>query len=109
MSHSSNSTPTARRTGAELSDSDRHDLLSSARRRTVIDVVGAHGRVVSLDDLTAQVAARENGGSAVDDQTLDRVRLSLYHKHLPKLAANAVVGFDPDANLVAARDDAAMF
>lgn len=103
MSQPSNQNP-ATESETDLSATDRHRLLASQRRRIVLDVVGARTAPVGLDELAAAVATREADGDAVDGETLDRVRGSLYHCHLPMLADLAVVVYDVEAQRVAAVD-----
>lgn len=78
-------------------------VLGDARRRLVLDELFEATEPVAFDDLAAAVARREAADDAVAD--VDRVRLSLLHVHLPKLADAGVARFDADARLVALAED----
>lgn len=83
---------------AELTESEWHRLLANERRRLVLDVLADRTTPVTLDDLAAAVAAREEGLDAAD--AVESVKLTLYHAHLPKLADLGVLGFDPDSHRI---------
>lgn len=76
-----------------LAVDDLFDILSDQRRRFVLQSLGEAGTPVAFDELVDDVAEREHGASISDipAEEVDRVRLSLYHSHIPKL---------DDANLV---------
>lgn len=99
MSHSSIPTPSERPSTGEPTESERHELLSSRRRRVVLDVLADRPDGVDLADLATLVAGR---GGTDDD---DRVRLTLHHAHLPKLDAHGVVEYDRESNRVEPVED----
>ena len=83
----------------------RYKLMADARRRAIVSVLDADGPPVSLADLARQVAAHETEGTMdgeCESPPLQRVHLSLYHVHVPKLADAGVVSFDTDYNTVTA-------
>lgn len=82
-----------------LTESERHGLLSSERRRTAIDVLGGLSGPVELEELAAAVAAREDGGTA-DEVAVERVAVQLHHVHLPKMADMGVLDYEADTNLI---------
>ncbi|MBV0901913.1 DUF7344 domain-containing protein [Haloarcula salina] len=84
----------------ELTDSNRYEVLSSARRRTVIDALANRSGQVSLDSLARSVATLEPEADPDDDSTVQTIAVSLHHTHLPKMADNGVLEYDADANLV---------
>ena len=58
--------------------------------------------MLTLNDLTQTVLKYNHQASptAVSEDVLTEVRLSLYHVHLPKLASEGLITFDPDRQLV---------
>lgn len=62
----------------------------------------------SLSDLARKLAAWEEDvpEDAVSESTRDRVYVSLYHSHVPKLADCGVVTFDSDAETLSAAENA---
>jgi hypothetical protein len=87
---------------AELSETERHRLLADERRRTVLDVLAQRGATVTFEALAAAVDDCERA-RAVDDATRDRIRVSLHHVHLPKLAAAGLLLYDPLSKRVEVR------
>lgn len=74
------------------------DVLDHPRRRYVLYAL-ANGEDSTLRELALKIATWEGDidESAVDDRTHDRVYLSLYHAHVPKLEDEGVVEFDRSA------------
>lgn len=84
----------------ELTDGDRYEILSSRRRRSVIDALASSAGPVSLDSLASSVAALEAQIDPDDDSAVQTIAVSLHHTHLPKMADYGVLEYDADANLV---------
>ncbi|WP_277541137.1 DUF7344 domain-containing protein [Haloarcula laminariae] len=85
---------------AEVSLTERLELLASKRRRTVLELLAASGTAVhSLESLATAVTQAEQGADA-DAQPARRVRLCLHHVHLPKLDAAGLVAYDPGCHVV---------
>jgi len=74
----------------------KDDLLSSARRRRLLDCLEKRGGCLPVTDLASAVAARESGtdAGAVDPDRHQAVRDDIYERHLPKLTATGLVEFD---------------
>ena len=95
MSGISNGTIDVDASTAELTESDRHRLLASERRRVVLEVLDGSTASIALEELARQVAARESGRDVVDAEAAERVAVSLHHTHLPKMANLGVLRYDP--------------
>lgn len=67
------------------------DVLTHQRRRRVLALLRGTDGPASLSEVAAELAADE----ACDDPA-ERVEISLYHRHVPKLAAAGLVAFDAD-------------
>lgn len=85
---------------AHLTESERHRLLASERRRATLDALDDLPTPVALEDLADVVAGRECDADAPRTETVERVAISLHHTHLPKLADLGVLAYDPDAKRV---------
>ncbi|AGB39221.1 DUF7344 domain-containing protein [Natronococcus occultus] len=76
-------------------------LLSNRRRRDVLYRL-SEADVTSVDSLAATIAAREASVPAeqlsADDR--ERVRIELYHTHLPKLADRGLIEYDDRSGTV---------
>jgi len=79
----------------DLTVSEIHDLLSSSRRRAVLDVLMDQA-VVQKSDLVDAVAAEECDTTidAVSGQRRKRVHVSLHQVHIPKLKEAGVLEGD---------------
>ena len=78
------------------------DALSDRRRREVVRYLSENGSEIALADLAAEVAAREHGIPIreTDPDEVERVYVSLYHAHVPKLANAGLVEYEPERDLV---------
>jgi hypothetical protein len=85
---------------AELTESERYDLLADERRRLLLDILKARSGTLVLDDLAERVAARENGFDADDEDSVYRLTVSLHHRDLPKLDDFGVIDYDSTATRI---------
>lgn len=82
--------------------------LSNERRRQVLRVLRSTDGSMSLTELAVELAweEREAWSGELRTKRFDRIRASLYHRHLPKLTDAGLVEFSPDRELVALSEDA---
>ncbi|AGB15889.1 hypothetical protein Halru_1275 [Halovivax ruber XH-70] len=83
--------------------STRHiRTLSDPRRRQVLELVEECETPLSIDTLARRVASLETGGgsSSPPAQTMDRVRISLVHSHLPALDDAGLLAYDRETGTV---------
>lgn len=85
----------------ELTESDRYRLLSDDRRRIVLDILADRVTAITLEELAQTVAEREEDTEAPATTTVERITISLHHKHLPKMAAHGVIEYDRDSKRIA--------
>lgn len=80
-------------------------LVADERNRTILTILDDAGSL-HVDELAERLVALESPvlDSSRYEAELERVRLSLHHNHLPKLAEAGVVEYDPEGNVVARRD-----
>lgn len=85
---------------------DAFGLLGHRYRRYAVRTLDEHQRELALADLADETARREHDDdlSAIASEDVREVYLSLYHTHVPKLAAGNVVTYDQDADIVAPLD-----
>jgi hypothetical protein len=78
------------------------DVCRHQHRRIVLALLAAEQRSLTLNDLTKTVLEYNHQASptTVSADVLTEIRLSLHHVHLPKLASEGLVTFDPDRQLV---------
>ncbi|WP_458210224.1 DUF7344 domain-containing protein [Haladaptatus sp. NG-SE-30] len=85
--------------------SEHYQLLADARRRAVLTVLDPDGPPVALADLARQVAAHELDSTPdriVESPRVQRIHVSLYHVHIPKLTEAGVVSYNANRQTVAA-------
>jgi len=69
-------------------------LLADERRRIAIEVLNDRSTPVELGALSRAVAEREDGPDPTDEETLERLRVTLHHVHLPILNEADVITYD---------------
>lgn len=79
-----------------LPESVVDDILASDRRCIALEVLSERDEPVVIDDLAAAVLARERETTPDEIPRSDRtaIRGEFFEKHLPKLTATDVVGYD---------------
>ena len=78
----------------EMDGRDRDELfeaLTHRRRRRVLGLLRAAGEPTSLS-----AVARELAADADCDDPVERIEITLYHRHVPKLEATGLVAFDTE-------------
>jgi len=91
---------TAFPTLATLTEAERHAVLGATRRRLTLSVLADLTSPIELSSLAPRVAKREVGLDPDDPEDIERVKISLHHTHLPKLAAYDLVDYEPDDHTV---------
>lgn len=83
-----------------------YTALSSSRTRVMVSVLAGREVPMPLADLASDIAALEedDDGRVPAADLVHRIYASLYHIHVPKLAAIDVVTYDADRNTVALND-----
>jgi DNA-binding transcriptional ArsR family regulator len=79
------------------------DVLGSERRRILLAVLRDRKGSMTVRDLAAEIATRENGGDASPDDC-DRIHTTLVHAHLPKLEHAGLVRRGPNERVALAAD-----
>lgn len=87
---------------SELSLDDIYHLLQTKRRRDVLRYLRDADGPVRMRELAEQVAAWEQGTNVeqLSSDERQRVYISLYQSHLPKLDNHGIVDYDKDRGLV---------
>ena len=78
------------------------ELCRDRYRRQILAVLASESRPLSLDDLTETIFEydRQASSTEIAPDAIDRIRLSLHHKHLPRLEQYGVVAYDLEQHLV---------
>lgn len=108
MSNSANPYPESRAgtTDDESSVDELFDVLTEARRRSVLSILEGRRTSMDVEELAHAVAVRENGvdSDRVAETTVHEVHVTLHHVHLPKLDEATLVNYDRDDRTVAPID-----
>lgn len=85
-----------------LSRDEIFTALSNRRRRNVIAYLKQNGDDARVRDIAEQLAAWENDLEIVEVSYKQRKRVytALHQSHLPKLASNGFIAYEPDRGLV---------
>jgi hypothetical protein len=78
------------------------DVCQHQHRRIVLALLTTERRSLTLNDLTKTVLKYNHQASPteVSQDVLTETRLSLYHVHIPKLASDGLITYDPDRQVV---------
>lgn len=78
------------------------DCLSNSRRRYALKRLDRAARPMALADLAEDVVDHETDASSseADAETVKRVYMQLYHRHVPKLADADLVQYDQERDQV---------
>lgn len=82
-------------TDTDLSLDEIHELIASRRRRYTLYCLYLYANPMRLSDVAGRITEWEHGEAAADflDERL-AIYTSLFHIHVPKLAAADVVAYD---------------
>jgi len=85
-----------------IGDRERHRLLASERRRTILealDTLGRTGSHVTLGELASDVDRIEQRVGS-DTPSKGTLLIELHHVHLPVMDDVGIVAYDPDTKRV---------
>ena len=85
---------------ADLPENEQYRLLSSERRREVLDILTERTFPLDLDELAVEVADQEELLDPSDETDTERVAISLHHQHLPKMADVGLLQYDADSHRI---------
>lgn len=91
-----------------LTTDELFDVLSSARRRYLLYYLWRRDGTARLQDIAADIAAREEEttAEAVEKEEQNRVYISLYQTHVPKLEDVGLVEYESESQTVRLTDRA---
>lgn len=84
----------------ELSASEWHRLLAVERRRLVLDLLADETTPPDLETIAREMVAHESASGTTDEETIEQVKISLHHSHLPVLAELGVIDYDPGTHRI---------
>ena len=87
-----------------------HNLLAGERNRAILTLLRDAARPLHVNELAERLVARESTllSSSDHERELERVRLTLHHNHLPKLAEVGLVEYDCEENIATFQDSIAV-
>lgn len=74
------------------------ELCSDGQRRVVLAILAAEQRALTTDDLAKAIVkhTHQKPLEEISGETISRIKIALYHTHLPKVEAAGLIDFDPD-------------
>ncbi|WP_449289388.1 DUF7344 domain-containing protein [Natrinema versiforme] len=77
-------------------------MLSHQRRRAVLDLLLTHDQLLTVSDIRNEIIEKEQDTeiTEIPSEQVKQVHISLHHVHIPKLAEEGVISYDPNRNLV---------
>lgn len=91
-------------TANAFSEQRAFDLLAAERRRFVVHVLEEADAPLGVEELVRRVGSLERAcpPDQLDDETIETLRLRLFHVHLPELSAAGVIEYDSDTGTITA-------
>jgi hypothetical protein len=86
----------------DLSETDRHALLASDRRRQLVRVLSEWNAPVGVSDLAVAVQRAEADSPESVEASTREISIELHHNHLPRLAAASLIDYVPQTHRVEA-------
>jgi len=82
------------------------DVCRNQHRRIILGLLLAEQRSVTLNDLTQTVLKYNHHIPRTEaaEELVTGTRIAIHHKHIPKLASEGLISYDPDRERVAATD-----
>lgn len=79
------------------------DILSHARRRTLLLLLDSYKQAPAIADMATDIAKYESKEpiEELSGETIRRIHISLYHWHIPKLEDAGIITYNQDRNTVA--------
>jgi len=84
----------------DLTETERHRLFASERRRILTTILSTHTPPVDLETLAEKIVDRDIAIESADVGVVDRMTTVLRHKHLPILSDMEIIEFDADTNQI---------
>jgi predicted transcriptional regulator len=100
MSHSPSDQACGQAGFATLPESVLHRLLTSDRRRVVLELLKEQPLPIDTEELAILVARRSTDVDGIESDVVDRIALTLHHEHLPTLADAGIVEYQPASNSI---------
>ena len=103
--------PESDREQPDLETDDIYHILQTSRRRHVLRYLRTADEPVALRDLAERIAAWEHETTVenLNSSQRQRVYISLYQSHLPKLDTRGIIEYDKDRGIVESTPLAAQF
>lgn len=78
------------------------DACRNKHRRIVLQTLAEKQQSLTVDDLTEVIPEHDHQTPPTEasEDVLRKIRISLYHVHLPMLAAEGLIHYDPEQQLV---------
>lgn len=83
-----------------LAESELHRILSSERRRILLNVLEERPAPMDLMELAWAISKRENGVDSELTADVEQVVITLHHNHLPVLSEAGIVEYRPATNKI---------
>lgn len=93
-------------TDRDVDTDDLFDVVSNVRRRFVVACLDEYATPMALRDVADELATWEHDApiAEVPEENVRSIYVSLYHVHVPKLAAAGIVEYSEERDAVAPRE-----
>lgn len=78
----------------ELTESERYRMLADERRRVTLKLLLNYQTPVGLKELAKAVVAKNDDGKVPRQEDVNKVMVTLHHKHLPMMTNLGTIRYD---------------
>lgn len=96
MTMSQNISASPEETTTDLTDAQRHRLLGNQRRQRLLAALAELSTPTDIDELATAIADRNPELEPSNADTVQRIKVSLHHQHLPMLDSFDILEYDVD-------------
>jgi len=100
MNQTKNHAKTEYREIADLTEAERHRLLTAERRRILLTILSTHSPPMQFDTVAEKIADQDSDVETVDREFVERIKAILHHTHFPMMADMGMLEYDSETNRI---------
>lgn len=100
MTRTQNHTTSEYRGIPDLTETERHRLLTSERRQRLLPILSNQTPPMDIDTVTEKIVQRDAELETADNELHERVKTKLHHTHLPMMSDMGILEYDSEGNRI---------
>lgn len=99
MTQTQNQSKTAYRALADLTETERHRLLTAPDRRILLKTLSTQSAPVQLETVARELV-KSKTESETTETSITKTKAKLHHTHLPLMDDLKILSYDPETNWI---------